>query len=446
MTERPPEPFATPAPPPTPPVHRFRLPHGLAPIGVGVAVLGVTSYAFLVLSARVLGPERYAPLSATWAAVFLLAPGFFIPVEQELGRALSARRARGVDGRSVVRKVALASGAVVLVLLLATAVGSPLLIGRLFDDEPLLLLALAVSIPGFMVQLLVRGVLAGNGRFGAYGAVLVAEGTIRLVACGILALIGVSTAGPYGLALGVPPLLACAVALRRSGDDLRSGPEATWSEVSEALSWLLAGSLLTQVLINSGPLVVKLLASDSEQAAASRFAAGLILARVPLFLFQALQAPILPRFSRLAASGQDERFRSTLRLLLTGVVVLGVASTAGAALLGPKLMEVVFGPGFVLPAGDLAYLAGGSAAFILAIALAQALIALSGHARVALSWLLGVGGFSLAVVLGSDLLRRVETAFLAGSVVAAASMAIQLRAALAGDRKPQVFDVVPVGP
>lgn len=440
MIERPREPFPPPA---VPPPHRLRLPHGLAPVGLGVAVLGATSYAFLVITARTLGPERYAPLSATWALVFLIGPGFFLPVEQELARALSGRRAQGVDGRSVVRKVALASGVVVSLLLVAVAAGAPLMLGRLFDDELLLLLGLVVSIPGFMMQHLVRGVVGGSGRFGLYGAVLVAEGAFRLGGAVLMALAGVSAAGPYGLALGASPLLGCVVALRRRRDDLRPGPGATWGEVSEALSWLLAGSLLVQVLINSGPLVVKLLASESEQAAASRFLAGLILARVPLFLFQAVQASLLPRFSWLATAGHGDRFRRTLRVLVTGIAVLGVASTVGAALVGPQMMRVVFGPGFVLPGGDLAYLAGGTAAFILAIALGQAVIALSGHARAALSWLLGVGGFSVAVLLGSDLLRRVETALLTGSVVAAAGMALQLRAVLVANAERGVGDRAP---
>lgn len=413
-------------------------------MSVGVAVLGLTSYAFLVITARVLGPERYAPLSATWALVFLVGPGFFLPAEQELGRALSARRAQGTDGRSAVRKVALVGGVVATVLLLAVAAGAPLLLGRLLDGEPLLLVGLALSVPGFMVQHLVRGVVAGSGRFGMYGAVLVAEGTFRVGGCAALALAGVSTAGPYGVALGASPLLGSVVAWRRRRPGAaRPGPDTTWGEVSQALSWLLAGSLLTQVLINSGPLVVKLLASDSEQAAVSRLMAGLVLARVPLFVFQAVQASLLPRFSWLATSGHDDGFRRSIQVLVAGIAVFGSLSTAGAALVGPSVMGLVFGPGFVLPGGDLAYLAAGTAAFILAIALGQAVIALSGHARAASSWLLGVAGFAVAVLLGSDLLRRVETAVLTGSLVAAAGMALQLRAALVANAERGVGDRAP---
>ncbi|MGH9149742.1 MAG: hypothetical protein ACRD0F_05315, partial [Acidimicrobiales bacterium] len=85
------------------------LPEGAMAVGAGLLVLGLTAYGFLVISARAMGPERYASLSALWALVFLAVPGFFFPVEQEVARALSDRRARGLGGAPVIRRAALAS-------------------------------------------------------------------------------------------------------------------------------------------------------------------------------------------------------------------------------------------------------------------------------------------------------------------------------------------------
>src|SRR5205807_10293590 len=72
---------------------RGSLPEGTPWVGAGLAVLGLTAYGFLILSARAVGPRRYASLSALWAAVYLAGPGFFLPLEQEVGRAVAARRA-----------------------------------------------------------------------------------------------------------------------------------------------------------------------------------------------------------------------------------------------------------------------------------------------------------------------------------------------------------------
>ncbi|MEA2685075.1 MAG: hypothetical protein QOE93_270, partial [Actinomycetota bacterium] len=70
-------------------------------VAAGLVVLGLTAYAFLVIAARALGPEAYAPLSALWAIVFLVGPGCFVPLEQELARSLAARGAAGLGGGPV---------------------------------------------------------------------------------------------------------------------------------------------------------------------------------------------------------------------------------------------------------------------------------------------------------------------------------------------------------
>ena len=58
-------------------------------------------YGFLVVAARALGTARFAPLSVFWALLFVCGPGFFLPLEQETGRAIAARRVRGEGGRPV---------------------------------------------------------------------------------------------------------------------------------------------------------------------------------------------------------------------------------------------------------------------------------------------------------------------------------------------------------
>ena len=60
-------------------------------------------------------------------------------------------------------------------------------------------------------------------------------------------------------------------------------------------------------LLNAGPIAMTLLVqTDAEKALATQFAYAVLLARIPLFMFQAVQAALLPRLSRLAA---DRRAR-----------------------------------------------------------------------------------------------------------------------------------------
>jgi len=75
-------------------------------------------------------------------------------------------------------------------------------------------------------------------------------------------------------------------------------------------------------------------------------------------------------------------------------------------------------------------LAAGSGAFILALTLAQALIALMGHAKATVSWAIGiaVGAISLVAMSAADveLFLRVELAFLFACLGCAAVMAVLL--------------------
>ena len=63
-------------------------------MGIGLLVAGVASYLFFKVGKEALGSdEALQPITSLWVATFALAPGVFLPVEQELARALAHRRA-----------------------------------------------------------------------------------------------------------------------------------------------------------------------------------------------------------------------------------------------------------------------------------------------------------------------------------------------------------------
>ncbi len=407
------------------------LPEGTLAVGAGFVVSGVTAYGFLAISARALGPSRYAPLGVLWALMFVAGPGFFLPLEQEVGRALADRRAHGVGGGPLIRRACLTGGAVVTVLMVATAASGKLLLEELFDDKLLLLAGFMLGLTGYFAEYLLRGTLSGSGRFATYGLVIGSEATLRLVACVVLAVVGVETAGPYGLALGLAPFAATALGLRRERHLVDPGPDAPWTELSSALGYLLAASVLAQLLVNSGVLAVQVLASGSESDVAGRFLNGLIIARVPLFMFQAVQASLLPKLAGLVGAGRHDDFRTGLKRLLMVVVGIGVVATVTAWAIGHQIVEILFGAGFELTRTDLAYLAAASAAYMLALALAQALIALSAYARVVIGWASGIVTFLVVTATQSGLLPRVERGFLAGSAAAALVMGTLLATRMA---------------
>ncbi len=96
------------------------------------------------------------------------------------------------------------------------------------------------------------------------------------------------------------------------------GPQAPYSELSGALAWLLLGSVLAQLLSYASVFGVNLLATKDQSDLASHFITGLFIARIPLLLFQAVQAALLPKLAAQASAGEYDEFRSGMRELDRG--------------------------------------------------------------------------------------------------------------------------------
>ena len=394
------------------------MPTGTLVVGAGLLVAGVSAYGFLALAARSLSKSEVAPLSSTWMLVFLLGPGLFLPLEQEVSRAVAGRRVQGIGGAPVLRRAATVGvglGLGVLIILIATA---RLTVDRLFDHQLLLLVGVALGLAGAFAGHLTRGCMSGTAHFKGYGTYLGADGLIRFLGCVVCVLIGVKTAGWFGIAVGIAGLLAVPVALRVERPRLAPGPEAALAEISETLTFLLMASLAAWSIMNIGPVLVNWFATDAQKDLAGQFMPGLVVARIPLFLFQAIQAALLPKLSGLATAGRISDFRTGLKRLLIVVAGLAVIGTIVGALLGPFAVEVMAGSKYDLSHRTMGMLAAGSGFYMLALAIAQALIALKGHRRQACAWVVGLFALLLtARFVSDDLYFRVELGLLVGSVV-----------------------------
>src|SRR5204863_4983480 len=107
------------------------------------------------------------------------------------------------------------------------------------------------------------------------------------------------------------------------------GPDAPWSELSSALGALLAGSVLAMVLVNGGPIAMKILAGEGDDEKVAAFFTAVIIARIPLFLFQAVQAALLPKLSALATAGRLEEFKIGFRKLVLVIGGFGIIAIVG---------------------------------------------------------------------------------------------------------------------
>lgn len=404
-------------------------------VGAGLIMSGIGAYVFLIIGRHALGKEAFGTLNQLWFATFALTPGFFLPLEQELGRALSHRRTLGEGARPLVRRAAILGAVLVLLVVVVLLALSPFLVKHVFHGNVTLMFGLILAVIGGASAHFFRGMFAGTGRFAGYGIVFGADGFFRVALSVVLAIIGVKAVGAYGLLVGIPPFIALSLAWPRNRLRFEPGPEAPWSELTPNLGWLLLGSVAAAFLVNAGPLAANLLATSAEKKTiVPDFNSGVLISRVPLFLFQAVQAALLPKLTRLATSGAYGEFRSGFRKLVILVSAVAVAGTVGAMVIGPFVLRKMFSAS--LTSLDLGLLALAAGLYMLAVAYGQAVIALHGHARVGVGWSLGFGSFAATLALGGPLLRRVEIALTIGCAVSLVAFVVSFRAQLAKGESP----------
>ncbi len=407
------------------------LPSGTIPVGLGLIVSGLSAYGFQVIAFRVLGAEPYAALNGLWVVAFVLAPGLFLPLEQEIARALAHRSALGQGGRPLIKRALLLGLILVVGVVAAVIIFRGPIESRLLRGSDGLLIALIVVLIGFAFESLSRGILSGNGRFGRYGLVVGVDGFARVALAGLIAAVGYETLGWFGVVFSIAPFLASAAGLIGVRGVAQPGPPAPMSELSTAIGWLLLGSTFAQALSYSAYIGASVLATREQDAELGAFIAGLFIARIPLLLFQAVQAALLPKLAGLLGQGRVSEFRQGLMRLVLVVVVASLVGVILALLLGPSIGRALFGVKFTLSGPALAALTAGVSLVVIALTISQAMIALRRYAITAFAWVAGVAAFVGWMVFGgSDVFTRAEVAFVLGGVVATVWMALALKHAL----------------
>ncbi|MBI1376857.1 MAG: hypothetical protein GC157_05160 [Frankiales bacterium] len=391
-------------------------------VGSGSVVLGLCSYVYLSVAARHVGPHDFGELSTLWAVLFGFVAGLWLPFEQELTRLVAS--GDGSARVSDLRRVALLQGATwVLAELVVVGVLS-VASGSLFAGSPMLGVALAVSVATVAVAGFQRGTLLGARRFGWAAAQQAGDGLTRAVGAVVCAALGASV-GTFGLVLALAPLGGVLVAaLGTPVLDRVAAPSRALRDLARDVAALVAGSSLAIVMLNVGPLVVRL---GSGAAETGRFMAVFVVARLPLFFAGPVVAGLLPSLVDAHARGDRPAFVRTVRAVVGVVAVGALAGCLALGLLGPWVARVFFGSAYD---GDLAVsvlVAVSSALFVVAMVMQGALVAAQDQRAVAWSWLVATVAFGLGLLLPLPVGMRVATAYVVAGVVAVAVMAALLR-------------------
>ncbi len=414
------------------------------PLVAGLGVLAGTSYVTLVLAGRLLGAAAFAGISVLYVLISSFATGLFLPVEQEIARRRGHERGSVTFDPALVRRAVVVSMAAAIAICLLAVAARPVSL-RLLGGSWDLLGALCVALPGYALCFVSRGVFAGSRELRRYGLQLGVEGGLRLAGMLYLVAIGAHSVAAVGWLFGAAPWIALAASL--AGRTARL-PEARVSIVrggplGSALGLLLISSLAAQLLVNAGPAIIQLLATPAERARAGAFLAALVVVRIPVFLFTAVQPSFLPAMAQHSAVDRKANFVALTRRVLTTCLALTVVSTVAAVALGPILIRYLFG--FRDGVGAVTFLAMGVSVglCLVAMILAQALLGRGMHAWTTAGWVIGLAGMLAGTALPGSAVDRATTGFLLGAVAAACTYAVLLATALRRWTAPGPISTVP---
>jgi O-antigen/teichoic acid export membrane protein len=390
---------------------------------VGALLAAVGAYLFQLIASRSLGQVRYAPIGTLWTIQYLTVSIFLHSVETYVARASLRPRAQPIS---------ILSGRIwgpVTLVAVATTIFAWVFRESLFLGEGYLAVVSGCAALSFGAFMIVRGRLAGAGRFKAYGLVTASESLSRLA----LAILVAVVAGGTLLFASIMPLGALAAAawwfgLRRPAEPMSTEVPDGRAGTTRFLLLTSSANAITHFLLAGGPLVLAFL--KASPAAVSILFVTLTAARLPIvFVFGGILSRSLGTFTRLADADRGRRLRRAVVWIATGTVAAAMVAGGLAAIAGSALIGLLFGAGFRPPWWVAA---GATVGVLLAtggMVLNQVLVATVAEHRLPWPWFAGLLGAALTIgLVAGPVLNRVMAAFVTGEAIALAGLVIAIRA------------------
>ncbi len=380
-------------------------------LGAGTVVGGLLAYVFFAMATRTLGADDAAPVSVLWTYWTMAAAILTFPLQHWTIRLLT-RGAEGVVARS--RGRIWAGTAVVSAF---TALLAYLARNVLFRDTTLAYPAMVAGITaGAALSGLVRGALAGRGRFAATGLSLATENFLRVVLGVVVALAG-GGAVAFGLVLVLGSFSGFFWPWSLRFDARDTAASDSISSPLALASGLAAGSLIAQVVLTGGPVALAALGGTPRQVT-SLFAA-LAVWRAPYLVTLGVTPRLTPALTRMTMAGDERHLKSARKWILLAVLGASiVAFLAGATVISP-LLRAVFGPDVALDWKTAALIGVATVVAVGNLVLLLLMLAAGTSRPVNRAWIIAAAG--VAVILVAAPLRPLDgvvAAFVAAQLIA----------------------------
>jgi O-antigen/teichoic acid export membrane protein len=375
---------------------------GAAVLSAGIGVTGLVTYTYFSLASHSLADDEYGRITLLWSAVFVVVSVLYRPVEQLLSRTIAERSAQPHVLRVA---AAIQAGMGVAFAVAALVLRGPIEDG-LFGGSSTLYWILVATVLAYAASYFARGFLAGNHRFGAYGALVLLESVSRCLFAVAVA-VGI-TEGQSAVALGMAaaPLASLAVVpfvvARRTlpADTAGKVPlaeeqgEFTLARGGGFAAAVVLIMLAEQTFLNAGPLVIKATEPGAAGAALAGFAFNvLLIARAPLQLFQSVQTSILPHLTKMRAAGETDAFSRSINVTLRAIAAFTTAVALALLAVGPWAMDLLFGSEVDYGRLGLFLIAVGMGLYLAAATLNQAALARGRTTEAAACWVASAAAF-----------------------------------------------------
>lgn len=313
-------------------------------IAVAMGVMNVTTYAFTILAARLLGPVEYGGLAAVMGLLLVL---------NVLSLGLQATAARRVaaapdDLPSIEREVLRATYLCAVGLGLVALAATPL-VARVLDlDTPVSAALIAVTVVPLTIMGGHAGLLQGERRWQPLAGIYLAVGVGRLAFGTVALLVEPDTLSALtGVVIGAfAPVLVGWWALRRPRANARAEHAFPRQPARQPARWA-SGGVLRETFTNCHALLaffalcnvdVLIARGVLDGHDAGLYAGGLILTKAVLFLPQFVVVIVFPSMSSAPSA------RRTNLVALGLVLAIGLSTVLGTAVLRGLAVTFVGGP------------------------------------------------------------------------------------------------------
>lgn len=386
---------------------------GAASVGIASIVAAASGLLVLLAATRVLTIAENALFLTFWSLLFAMF-GLLGGVQHETTRAV--RNSPSLPADALAKNPRTLPTGLLIGAALATVLGatSPAWAPALFDEhQGALVAAICIGVVAFAGHSTLAGSLSGLGRWGTYSWLVGAEAGGRLVLVTIAVLL---SGGLFGIEVASAVAAAMWVLLLVARRDVRTAAAARADAPTpiylRRIGQAMIAAAATATIVVGFPVVLKLTTETQVYVTAAPLLVAISLTRAPLLIpLTSYQGVAITHFL-------DHRERGLSILARSGGAILGVAVVGAglAALVGPWLMDAVFGDdyrvsslllaGLTLTAGLLAVLTLSGAA----------VLALGHHGAYAGGWFVASAVTLLTLFLPLSLEVRATVSLASGPV------------------------------